>query len=187
MGVMHPVALVIGIGWVVFWIGWLAAAFTAKESRGRYTRFSVARIALVVLVAFLIRSNWHHGEGAGLHVGPVLSGVGLALWVAGLAFAVWARLYIGRNWGMPMTRRAQPGLVTTGPYRFVRHPIYSGILLAVIGTALATTLWALIAAALVGAFFAFSATREEKFLAGEFPDSYPAYQARTKMLVPFVC
>jgi protein-S-isoprenylcysteine O-methyltransferase Ste14 len=87
---------------------------------------------------------------------------------------------------MPMTRRAEPDLVTTGPYRFVRHPIYSGILLGLIGTSLAITLWGLIAAALVGAFFAYSATREEKFLTGQFPDSYPAYKTRTKMLVPFI-
>jgi protein-S-isoprenylcysteine O-methyltransferase Ste14 len=185
---MRPILLVIGIGWVAFWVYWLVAAFTAKASRGRWGRWgrlAAARIVLVLLVAYLIRQNW---SGRGSHVGHdlVLAGVGLALWVAGLGLAVWARLYIGRNWGMPMTRRENPDLVTTGPYRFIRHPIYSGIILAFIGTALASTLAGLIAVAVLAGFFIFSASREEQFLAQEFPDTYPGYKARTKMLIPFI-
>jgi protein-S-isoprenylcysteine O-methyltransferase Ste14 len=87
---------------------------------------------------------------------------------------------------MPMTRREDPDLVTTGPYRYVRHPIYTGIILGLVGTALATTLYLLVAAALVTGFFAFSATREERFLTEEFPEAYPAYKRSTKMLIPFV-
>jgi protein-S-isoprenylcysteine O-methyltransferase Ste14 len=74
----------------------------------------------------------------------------------------------------------------TGPYRSIRHPIYTGIIVALVGTALATSLLGLIVAAVVGGYFIFSATREERFLAAEFPDSYPAYKASTKMLIPFV-
>ena len=64
-----------------------------------------------------------------------------ACFVLGLALAVWARVYLGRNWGMPMSRRADPELVTTGPYRRVRHPIYSGLILAMAGTAIAVSLY----------------------------------------------
>lgn len=85
-----------------------------------------------------------------------------------------------------MTRRTEPELVTTGPYRTIRHPIYTGIIVALVGTALATSLLALIVAAVVAGYFIFSATREERFLAGEFPGTYPAYKARTKMLIPFL-
>jgi protein-S-isoprenylcysteine O-methyltransferase Ste14 len=181
---MHPVQLVIGAGWVVFWIGWLVAAFTAKASRGRWNRLLALRIALVVVAAAFIRLNWH---GRHLAVnGPVLSGIGVAVWAAGLGVAVWARLYIGRNWGMPMTRREAPDLVTTGPYRYIRHPIYTGIILGVLGTALATTLYGLIVVAVLTGFFTYSATREESFLVVEFPDTYPAYKASTKMLIPFI-
>jgi protein-S-isoprenylcysteine O-methyltransferase Ste14 len=87
---------------------------------------------------------------------------------------------------MPMTRRNEPELVTTGPYRRVRHPIYTGIIVAMLGTALATTVFALIAVAVLAAYFIYSATREEAFLLGQFPDTYPAYKRATKMLVPFV-
>ena len=191
---MHPIIFVIGIGWVVFWVGWLIAAFTAKSSRGRpgqFGWFAIGRIALIVVVILAVHRslNGHSLSGHGAlsaTTDAALAGVGLALWVAGLALAVWARLYIGRNWGMPMTRREEPELVTTGPYRFIRHPIYTGIIGALAGTALATSLYALIAVAVLFAYFAFSAYREESFLAREFPGAYPAYRARTKMLVPFV-
>jgi protein-S-isoprenylcysteine O-methyltransferase Ste14 len=183
---MHVVLGIIGIGWVVFWVGWLIAAFTAKTSRGSGSSlYSAVRIGLIVVVAYFLRLSW---AGRGHHAvnGPVLGGIGLALWAAGLGLAVWARLYIGRNWGMPMTKREHPDLVTSGPYRYVRHPIYTGMILALLGTALATTWYALIAVAALAGVFIYSATREERFLAEEFPDSFPAYKARTKMLVPFV-
>src|ERR1700761_2895436 len=183
---MHAVLLIIGIGWVIFWIGWLTAPFTAKTSGGRGSSlYSAVRIGLIVVIAFFLRRSW---GGPGHHAlsDPALAGLGLALWAAGLGLAVWARLYIGRNWGMPMTKREKPDLVTTGPYRFIRHPIYSGIILAFIGTALASTLAGLIAVAVLAGFFIFSASREEQFLAQEFPDTYPGYKARTKMLIPFI-
>ena len=87
---------------------------------------------------------------------------------------------------MPMTKREEPDLVTTGPYRLIRHPIYTGIIVAVTGTALATSLYGLIAAAVLLAYFAYSARTEERFLAERFPDTFPPYKARTKMLIPFV-
>lgn len=182
--IMHPVIIVIGIGWVIFWIAWLIAAFTAKASRGRWSRLAGARIALAIVVVLLFRANLRGGVER--IDGPVLEGIGLALWIAGIALAVWARLYIGRNWGMPMTRREDPDLVTTGPYRFIRHPIYTGIILAMIGTALAISLFGLIVVAVIAVLFAYSASREESFLAGEFPATFPDYKARTKMLIPFV-
>jgi protein-S-isoprenylcysteine O-methyltransferase Ste14 len=183
---MRVVGLVLTVCWLAFWIFWLVAATRAKTSQGRpgVRRFAGARVALLVVIVYLARDLGFRTHSSS--VDPVLTGVGLALFVAGLALAIWARLYIGRNWGMPMTRRQEPELVTTGPYRKVRHPIYSGIILALIGTALATTLYGLIAAVVLGGYFTYSATREEAFLAEEFPDAYPAYKHSTKMLIPFL-
>jgi protein-S-isoprenylcysteine O-methyltransferase Ste14 len=87
---------------------------------------------------------------------------------------------------MPMTQKEEPELVTTGPYRFVRHPIYSGILCGLLGTALAINLYWLIAVAVAGAYFIYSARVEERNLMRTFPTQYPGYRARTKMLIPFV-
>ena len=99
---------------------------------------------------------------------------------------MWARLYIGRNWGMPMSRKDEPELVTTGPYHRIRHPIYTGLILAMFGTALATSVYGLIVAAVISGFFIYSATQEEAYLTEQFQDTYRAYKHSTKMLIPFV-
>ena len=106
--------------------------------------------------------------------------------VVGLAFAIRARLTIGRNRGTPMSQKDDPELVTSGPYRLVRHPIYSGVLVAGAATALALSWWWLVAVALAGIYFIYSATVEERFLTEQFPDTYAAYKRSTKMLVPFI-
>jgi protein-S-isoprenylcysteine O-methyltransferase Ste14 len=95
-------------------------------------------------------------------------------------------VHIGRNWGTPMTQKDEPELVTSGPYRLVRHPIYSGIVVAGIGTGVALTWFWLAPVGLAGIYFIYSATVEERYLDEQFPDSYPAYKRSTKMLVPFV-
>jgi protein-S-isoprenylcysteine O-methyltransferase Ste14 len=87
---------------------------------------------------------------------------------------------------MPMSQHADAQLVTSGPYRFVRHPIYSGLLAGLLGTALVTNLIDLIIVAVLGAYFYYSASVEEKNLTATFPTAYPAYRTSTKMLIPFV-
>ena len=179
-----PVAQVILVGWAVFWIGWLLAAANVKRGQVSWNRYAGIRLVLVVLIVVLVRGRY--GADDAVLKGAVPKGVGLALWVLGLGLAVWARLYIGRNWGTPMSRKDDPELVTTGPYRRVRHPIYSGIVLAMIGTAVAISLYWLIVAALFGAYFGYSARAEERYLTETFPEAYPAYQRSSKMLIPFV-
>src|SRR5262249_22944680 len=122
----------------------------------------------------------------GLNRDPWRGGLGFVLLAVGLGFAIWARVNIGRNWGTPMTQKEEPELVTSGPYHLVRHPIYSGILLAAVGTAVALSWSWLIAVALAGVYFLYSATVEERYLAQRFPDTYPAYQRATKMLIPCI-
>jgi protein-S-isoprenylcysteine O-methyltransferase Ste14 len=134
----------------------------------------------VILVVRVLR-----GGSLAVH-SPILGAIGAVVFVSGIAVAIWARVHLGRNWGMPMTQKAEPELVTSGPYRFVRHPIYSGLILALVGTALATNLLGLIIAAVLGGYFYYSASVEEKNLVATFPTDYPAYQAQTKMLIPFV-
>jgi protein-S-isoprenylcysteine O-methyltransferase Ste14 len=168
--------------WAVFWLYWLISAFSAKESTG--TRRPRPAGLPVVLLAFVLLRVFNPDQQA-TH-SPALKAAGLVLLLLGLGLAVWARVYLGRNWGMPMTERAEPELVTSGPYRYVRHPIYSGILLGTIGTALALNLFWLIVLAVLGGYFIYSARVEERNLAKSFPDTYPAYRSHTKMLIPFV-
>lgn len=122
----------------------------------------------------------------GVNRSPVAGVVGIALCALGIGFAVVARLHLGQNWGMPMSRKEKPELVTTGPYASIRHPIYAGILLALLGSAIGQSiLWALVLL-LAAPYFIYSAQREEKFMTAQFPDQYPVYRGRTKMLLPGV-
>jgi protein-S-isoprenylcysteine O-methyltransferase Ste14 len=181
---MRAIELVFAAGWASFWLYWLVAAFSAKRGRVPWSRELWIRAVVVVVAIALVRLGAFRGHG--LDTDPWRAGLGLALFAIGLGFAVWARVHIGRNWGTPMTQKNEPELVTSGPYQLVRHPIYSGILAAAIGTAVALS-WAwLIAPALAGAYFLYSATVEERYLTERFPEAYPAYKRSTKMVVPFI-
>jgi protein-S-isoprenylcysteine O-methyltransferase Ste14 len=181
---MRAVEFIFGIGWTAFWIYWLVAAFSTKRGHFAWARELRIRAVIAVLAILLIRFGAFRDHG--LNSDPWRAGVGLSLFALGLAFSIWARIHIGRNWGSPMSRKNDPELVASGPYRLVRHPIYSGILIATIGTALALS-WAwLIAVALAGVYFVYSAIVEERNLTEQFPDTYPAYKRSTKMLVPFI-
>lgn len=182
---VRAVKLVFAVGWGLFWLYWLVAAFSMKRpSRVAWSRQLRIRGLILMAVLVLIRVGAFRGHGA--NTDPWRAGVGLALFALGLAFAIWARIHIGRNWGTPMMERAEPELVTSGPYRLVRHPIYSGFVVAGIGTAIGLSWWWLAAVALAGVYFVYSATVEERYLTDEFPDTYPAYKRSTKMLLPFI-
>ena len=179
---MTAIGLVVGAVWILFWIYWMVSAASAKQSTGG-RRARVCGLTMAVPI-FVILRVFGRGSLAVHSVG--LEVVGAALLAAGLALAVWARVNLGRNWGMPMSRKAEPELVTTGPYRVVRHPIYSGLLLAMIGTSLLRSLVGLALVVAVGAFFVFSARVEERNLTETFPSTYPDYMSGTKMLIPFL-
>jgi protein-S-isoprenylcysteine O-methyltransferase Ste14 len=120
------------------------------------------------------------------HIGPGIGVTSVTLVGAGVGLAIWARAYLGKNWGLPMTLQLQPELVTTGPYKFVRHPIYTGWILAMTGSALASgVLWLFVQLVFCG-YFVFSAFTEDKILTKAFPDQYPEYKQRSKMLIPFI-
>ncbi len=182
---MHAVELAFVIGWVAFWVYWLIAAYSMKRGHVTWSHELRIRAVIVVLAILLLRVGAFRG-GSHHTVDPGLAGLGIALFVLGLGLAIWARVHIGRNWGTPMSQKDDPELVTSGPYRFVRHPIYSGILLAGVGTAVALGWFWLIAVALAGIYFVYSATVEERYLTEQFPDAYPAYRRSSKMLVPFI-
>jgi protein-S-isoprenylcysteine O-methyltransferase Ste14 len=181
---MRAVELVFAVGWVAFWVYWLVAAFSMKRGRVAWSRQLRIRVVIAVAVILLIRVGAFRGHS--LDIEPWRAGLGLVLFGLGLGFAIWARIHIGRNWGTPMAQKNEPELVTTGPYHFVRHPIYSGILVAGLGTALALSWPWLIAVALAGVYFLYSARVEERYLTEQFPDQYPVYKRSTKMLLPFI-
>jgi protein-S-isoprenylcysteine O-methyltransferase Ste14 len=181
---MRAVGLVFAVGWGAFWLYWLVAAASVKRGHVPWSRQLGIRAVIAVIVILLIRVGAFRNHD--LNTDLWRAGLGLVLFAVGLGFAIWARLHIGRNWGSPMTKKDEPELVTSGPYHLVRHPIYSGILVAGVGTALALNWQWLSVVVLAGVYFVYSATVEERYLTQQFPDAYPVYKRSTKMLVPFV-
>ena len=184
MAPVRTVEIVFAVGWGAFWLYWLVAAFSMKRGRVPWSRELRIRALIVVIVVILVRFGVFRGHG--LNTDPWRASLGLALFALGLGLAIWARVHIGRNWGTPMTQKDEPELVTSGPYHMIRHPIYSGILVAGLGSAVALSWIWLIAVGLGGVYFLYSATVEERFLAEQFPDTYPGYKRSTKMLLPLI-
>jgi protein-S-isoprenylcysteine O-methyltransferase Ste14 len=178
----------IGFCWIAFLIAWAVGAMAYRGGSGRS---SSTRLALVVRVAFVASMYAAVYFSLNSDLQPFGAQVervalaGVAICAIGVAFAIWARLALGRSWGMPMTQHANPELVTSGPYAYVRHPIYTGLATMFIGTSLVYPVAAL-SSVLMIAYMVFSALREERDMAQRFPDHYPAYRQRSKMLVPFV-
>ncbi|HVW82481.1 MAG TPA: isoprenylcysteine carboxylmethyltransferase family protein [Candidatus Paceibacterota bacterium] len=184
---MQPAAIV-GLAWLVFIAVWFVSALSAKRTLVRHTVGWWIRI-VVIVAAVVLASNLGRDWMRLLFIpwaSAPLAWLGAALAVAGVALAIWARVYLGRNWGMPQAVKEDPELVTTGPYALVRHPIYTGMLLAMTGSALSAGLWWAIVLVGAGSYFILSAHKEEALMLATFPDAYRAYRARTKMLVPFI-
>lgn len=179
-----PYRAVLLASWLTFMVVWAATARKANPSRrGTLWRRGVRlRLFIFVLAVVLAR---RFGLRLLRQTTGLVAVVGCALCVAGIACAVWARFSLGKNWGMPMSIRQKPELVTRGPYAFVRHPIYTAMTFALIGSALVLpAYWALVPLFVV--YFVVSARREEQDMLAEFPEQYGAYRKRSKMFVPFL-
>ncbi len=184
--------------WVILalWLGlflyWIVSAINAKRTVGgrNWLRGSGLRLSLIVLILVALRiPGLRHAlrVAQAYEARSVLLGlIGVVLCALGIGLAILARVYLGRNWGMPMTRKDNPELIITGPYAYVRHPIYSGMLLATLGSTLGeSVVWGL-ALILFGVYFIYSARQEERIMLERFPEQYRAYMQKTKMLLPFV-
>jgi|SRR5882672_4379288 len=177
---------IIGACWIAFFALWFVLA--VRRNTGRSTQSPGSIWLRLVLVAAALLGGVLISRFPELTFGRYASsiaGAGCALCVAGLVFGAWARVAIGRSWGMPMTLHEKPELVTAGPYGFVRHPIYTGLSAMAVGTTLVYPVMVLWCVAML-TYLIISARREERDMALRFPDTYPAYSQRSKMLVPFV-
>ena len=179
---MNALKATITIAWIILAVYWLATAVGVKPGRGSWRRIPITGLTTLWVVLLL---DVFQGGSLAVH-SLVLAATGAVVSACGIVLTIWARIQLGRNWGMPMTQKTDPELVTSGPYRVVRHPIYTGLLLALLGTALVTNLIGLIMVVILAGCFYYSASQEEHNLTATFPEAYPAYRANTKMLIPFV-
>jgi protein-S-isoprenylcysteine O-methyltransferase Ste14 len=176
--------------WLLFVAYWAVAAVRAKRNASSRLRGSGIglRLLLILLIAVVVRSPslrefLAETQRAAGH-SNVFGWTGVALCSLGFGLAIYARWHLGSNWGMPMSRKEQPELITSGPYATIRHPIYTGLILAMLGSAIGVNIyWALMLIP-VGAYFILSARQEESVMLQQFPEQYAAYMARTGMLAP---
>jgi len=116
---------------------------------------------------------------------PDVGLVGLLLTALGVAFAIWARAHLGANWSAAVSIRSDHELIRTGPYWRIRHPIYTGMILATLGTALVVgEIRALVAVAICFTAFYLKASKEERWLAQEFGDKFEIHTRHTGMFLP---
>jgi protein-S-isoprenylcysteine O-methyltransferase Ste14 len=182
---------IIGFLWIAFALYWFIAGALVKPVLRRQSIASRAvqgsgTIAGFVLI-FYTRLQLGPLEQQVLPASNVLDFVGLAFTIAGLAFAVWARVYLGGNWSGTVTIKQDHTLIRTGPYGFVRHPIYTGILFAALGGAISGgKIRSFLGFVLLVVVLRLKSLLEEQYMQEQFGGQYTSYKHDVKALVPFI-
>ena len=177
--------------WAVLVVVWLIGAFRTKRTIRRQSSSSrLIQIAVVAAGAYLLFARYTGIRSLDRPVIPItvnLAASGFALIVFGVGFSIWARLTLGANWSGTVTLKEDHALIQRGPYGMVRHPIYTGILAALMGSALERGLRSsLIALPLCGLGFWLKIKTEEQFMVQRFGEAYVQYKQKVKALVPFL-
>ena len=184
------VAPVIVFCWLTFYVVWMIAALFAKRTAERAAWWSGWWIWFpIAALMFVIRHAILFSVGASLwQVTPPLGIVADAMTVIGLLITLWARRELGTNWSASVVFKEQHELIERGPYRFVRHPIYSGVLLMLFGTMLVWgRLVGVVAFFVIIAGLSVKASLEERLLMKHFPEAYAGYRRRVRAaVIPFV-
>jgi len=178
--------------WLVWIAYWRISAADVKPTQRHESPGSRAAHLLPLLVAAVLL--WIRGDAEDgwlfhrfLARSVTLFWIGTAITAAALGFSAWARVHLGRNWSATVTVKQDHELIRTGPYSIVRHPIYTGVLFAFIGTALAIGQWrGVLAVVIVFVAFWRKLRLEERWMSETFGEEYRRYRARTKALIPFI-
>lgn len=194
MGFMPASLLAINIVracWGIFLIVWLFAAASTKHSVFRERREQRTRYSILLVVAYLLLLNGRRLpyplDARVIPQTEAIAWAGAFLCIAGLAFSIWARATLGRNWSAMVTLKEGHELIEGGPYRLVRHPIYTGMMTMFLATAIVLGhLGGIVGALLVFVSFWIKLGHEEKLMLKQFPDQYGAYQKRVKRIIPFL-
>jgi protein-S-isoprenylcysteine O-methyltransferase Ste14 len=174
-------------GWGLYWI--LSALHNKATQRRESLASRLAHLLPLALGGTLIASPRTACSALAWRLWPpslAADGLGVALVIAGLAFAIWARVHLGGNWSGTVTIKQGHELIRSGPYAYVRHPIYTGLLAALFGTTVASgTVHAALGLAIIAVALWRKSRIEEGFMREIFPDAYPRYSAEVPALLPF--
>lgn len=181
----------IGCCWIALGLLWLVGAFFSKPTqRSQSMAERSTYIALAAIGILLISRLSFHGPWISARFLPdtyPIQLTGFAITVCGTLFAAWARLTLGSNWSGRATVKAGHELIVRGPYAIARHPIYTGILLALAGTIVANAQWRYLEGfAIIVLALLVKMRQEERLMIETFPQQYPDYRRRVKALVPFL-
>jgi protein-S-isoprenylcysteine O-methyltransferase Ste14 len=182
---------VIVVAWVVAVVVWLIGSVMNKATVRRQSLGSrLVEMAPLVLGVILLRGDPYLFRTLAVRFLPDTAAwriLGAALTVIGVVVAIWARFYLGKNWSATVTVKEKHELIQSGPYSLVRHPIYSGFLLAILGTVIyGGEGRGLIALALILVTWKIKSIHEEAFMVSEFGEHYVEYRQRVKALIPFI-
>src|SRR5262249_12153072 len=185
----EPTWQFIELCWAAWALYWLAMAFTTKRTveRGGFMGYRLGA-GVVVVVLLLAGRLLHASPQARLWQTPLALGVVTDFIVlAGAAFSVWARITLGRNWSAEVTFKQDHELIESGPYALTRHPIYTGLILMALGTAInyGRVLGFGVLVALCGALW-WKARQEERIMSRHFPGAYADYKLRVPAIIPFI-
>jgi protein-S-isoprenylcysteine O-methyltransferase Ste14 len=177
--------------WWAWFAYWFVTSFSASRAKRVQVRWQRRAHLLAFVAAFVLLSYPSVGYGVlGTRIVPrteTLFYAGAAMTAAGLAFAVWARVHLGQHWSGNVTLKEGHRLIRSGPYALVRHPIYTGLLLAFVGSAVAVDEWrGVLAVVIVFATLVPKYRLEERWLTEEFGEEYERYKREVKALIPGV-
>ena len=176
--------LIIGVCWLAFFIAWFVMAMIFGGGGRRSSNASALSLRILMLASAYLAVRYGDSVRPFGALTDLIAAVGAIVCFLGLQFAIWARVTLGRSWGMPMTLHDNPELVTSGPYRLVRHPIYTALSLMLIGTSLVFPFMVLPSLIMI-VYCTFAARREERDMEQRFP-AYADYKRRSKFIVPFL-
>jgi protein-S-isoprenylcysteine O-methyltransferase Ste14 len=179
----------LGILWLSWLVYWLTAAQRTAPNKRMETLLEGASYRIPLAIGVLLTVFWwvplFLWMPALWRQSPLAAGAGLVFTVAGLCFAVWARMHLGKYWSGRVTLKENHRVIQTGPYAWVRHPIYSGLILALFGTAITLgTISAYAGFVFMLISFVRKLKIEETWLRSQFGAEYEAYQNRVKALIP---
>ena len=181
----------IALPWIAWWIYWRVASRGTKAVTYRESAASRALHIVPLAIAFILLAipsqsvPWLNIRFVPLATWPFW--LGAALTMAGLLFTVWARVHLAANWSGTVTIKRDHELITSGPYRIVRNPMYTGLLLAIVGTAVwRGDLQGVLAVVVALASLWRKLRVEERVLHKQFGQSYEAYRRRVRALIPYV-
>ena len=173
--------------WIAFSVYWDIAAKNASPAKSSETKSSRSLHVFLANTAVILIGAPIQGLGRFLPVWSLLMTVGLGIEIVGLGVAIWARRHLGRNWSGEITIKHEHQLIQSGPYRYLRHPIYTGILMMYAGLTVATGEWLGVVGLAVAVLAYWRKTRmEEATLGTAFGAAYDAYRRDTWAIVPGV-